>query len=160
MSPPRPHSLSPPERRAIAYFVRMADVLSVPRSIAQIYGLLYVSAQPLRFADIESRLSLSKGSVSEGLNFLKDNGMIQSSRPKGARAETWTATPSLAAAIVDLLRRRLQPALEQSTPELRALQDEAAAAGLPAEVQERLSRLSRWNDRALELLPLLMRPPS
>lgn len=139
----------------------MADVLSVPRSIAQIYGLLYISAQPLRFSDIESRLSLSKGSVSEGLSFLKENGMVLSTRAKGSRAETWTVAPSLAAAIVDLLRRRLQPALEQTTPELRALRDEAAAAGLPADVQERLSRLSRWNDRALELLPLLlMRPPS
>jgi len=139
----------------------MADVLSVPRSIAQIYGLLYISAQPLRFSDIESRLSLSKGSVSEGLNFLKDNGMILASRPKGARADTYTVAPSLAAAIVDLLRRRLQPALEQTTPELRSLQDEAVAANLPTEVRDRLSRLSRWNDRALELLPLLlMRPPS
>jgi DNA-binding transcriptional regulator GbsR (MarR family) len=139
----------------------MADVLSVPRSIAQIYGLLYISPSALRFSEIEQRLSLSKGSVSEGLNFLKDNGMVQSSRPKGARAETWSVTPSLAAAIVDLLRRRLQPALEQTTPELRALQDEAAAANLPPEVRDRLSRLSRWNDRALELLPLLlMRPPS
>lgn len=139
----------------------MADVLSVPRSIAEIYGLLYVSAAPLRFADIEARLSLSKGSVSEGLNFLKDNGLAVSSRAPGARVETWTVSPSLAAAIADLLRRRLQPALEQTAPELRALQAKAAAAGLPPEVCDRLSRLSRWNDRALELLPLLlMRPPS
>lgn len=139
----------------------MAEVLSVPRSIAEIYGLLYVSAAPLKFSDIEMRLSLSKGSVSEGLRFLKEHGMILSTRTNGSRAETWTVAPSLAAAIVDLLRRRLQPALEQTTPELRALQDEAAAAHLPADVLDRLARLSRWNDRALELLPLLlMRPPS
>lgn len=139
----------------------MAEVLSVPRSIAEIYGLLYVSPAPLKFSDIEKRLSLSKGSVSEGLGFLKENGLAVATRAPGARLDTWTVSPSLAAAIVDLLRRRLQPALEDTAPELRALQDEAAAAHLPDDVRARLARLSRWNDRALELLPLLlMRPPS
>ena len=139
----------------------MAEVLSVPRSIAEIYGLLYVSPAPLKFSDIEKRLALSKGSVSEGLRFLKDHALVVATRANGSRAETWTVAPSLAVAIADLLRRRLQPALEQTTPELRALQDEAAAAHLPDDVRDRLARLSRWNDRALELLPLLlMRPPS
>lgn len=154
-------TFAPHERRAIQYFVRMAEVLSVPRSIAEIYGLLYISPKPLRFADIEQRLLLSKGSVSEGLRFLKDHGMAQAERAKGSRAETWSVTPSLAAALADLLRRRLQPALEQTTGELSALQREAEAAELPEEVRERLSKLSRWNSRALDLLPiLLMRPPA
>lgn len=154
-------TFAPHERRAIQYFVRMAEVLSVPRSIAEIYGLLYISPKPLRFADIEQRLLLSKGSVSEGLRFLKDHGMAQAERAKGSRAETWSVTPSLAAALADLLRRRLQPALEQTTGELSALQREAEAADLPEEVRERLSKLSRWNSRALDLLPiLLMRPPA
>lgn len=154
-------TFAPHERRAIHYFVRMAEVLSVPRSIAEIYGLLYISPVPLRFADIEKRLSLSKGSVSEGLRFLKDHGMAQAARAKGTRAETWSVTPSLAAALVDLLRRRLQPALEQTTGELAALQAETTSASLPPEVLERVVKLNRWNARALELLPvLLIRPPA
>ena len=139
----------------------MAEVLSVPRSIAEIYGLLYISPAPLRFAEIEQRLALSKGSVSEGLRFLKDHGMVVPERTKGSRAEAWSVTPSLAAALADLLRRRLQPALERTTGELSTLQDEAATAQLPPEVRERLAKLNRWNSRALELLPLLLhRPPS
>lgn len=139
----------------------MAEVLSVPRSIAEIYGLLYVSTQPLRFSAIEQRLSLSKGSVSEGLRFLKDHGMVMAERIKGNRGETWSVKPSLAAALVDLLRRRLQPALEQTTGDLRALQEEAEKVELSPDVRERLVKLSRWNARALDLLPvLLMRPPA
>ena len=138
----------------------MAEVLSVPRSIAEIYGLLYISPAPLRFADIEKRLSLSKGSVSEGLRFLKDHGMVWAERAKGSRAETWSVTPSLAAALADLLRRRLQPALEHTTGELASLQAEAVAASLPPEVIERVGKLNRWNTRALELLPLLLARPS
>ena len=138
----------------------MAEVLSVPRSIAEIYGLLYISPAPLRFADIEKRLSLSKGSVSEGLRFLKDHGMARAERAKGSRAETWSVTPSLAAALTDLLRRRLQPALEHTTGELASLQAEAVAASLPPEVIERVGKLNRWNTRALELLPLLLARPS
>jgi len=153
-------TFAPHERRAIQYFVRMAEVLSVPRSIAEIYGLLYISPAPLRFADIEKRLSLSKGSVSEGLRFLKDHGMVRAERAKGSRAETWSVTPSLAAALTDLLRRRLQPALEHTTGELASLQAEAVAASLPPEVIERVGKLNRWNTRALELLPLLLARPS
>jgi DNA-binding transcriptional regulator GbsR (MarR family) len=138
----------------------MAEVLSVPRSIAEIYGLLYISPAPLRFAEIEKRLSLSKGSVSEGLRFLKDHGMARAERAKGSRAETWSVTPSLAAALTDLLRRRLQPALEHTTGELASLQAEAVAASLPPEVIERVGKLNRWNTRALELLPLLLARPS
>ena len=87
--------------------------------------------------------------------------MAQAARAKGTRAETWSVTPSLAAALVDLLRRRLQPALEQTTGELAALQAETTSASLPPEVLERVVKLNRWNARALELLPvLLIRPPA
>lgn len=154
-------AFAPHERSAIDFFVRMADLLGVPKSVAEIYGLLYVSADPIGFPEIERRLALSKGSVSEGLRFLKDHGMVESKRVPRVRADLWSVSPSLAAALVALMRGRVQPALESAAPALSKLQEQAAAAGVAAPVAERLARLSHWNDRALELLPLLLvRPPS
>ena len=154
-------AFAPHERSSIDFFVRMAGLLGVPKSTAEIYGLLYVSAEPLSFPEIERRLALSKGSVSAGLRFLKDHGMVESKRVPRVRADLWSVSPSLAAALATLLSNRVQPALQAASPELRQLQAQAAAAGVAAPVAERLSRLSHWNDRALELLPLLLaRPPS
>lgn len=154
-------AFAPHERSAIDFFVRMAGLLGVQKSTAEIYGLLYVSADPLSFPEIERRLALSKGSVSAGLRFLKDHGMVEAKRVPRVRADLWSVSPSLAAALATLLSNRVQPALAAAAPELRKLQEQAASAAVAAPVAERLSRLSRWNDRALELLPLLLvRPPS
>jgi len=156
LAPFRPH-----ERRSIDFFVQMADVLGVQKSVAEIYGFLYVCSAPISFPEIEKRLTLSKGSVSEGLRFLKDHGMVESTRVKGVRADLWSVTPSLAGSLANLLRSRLQPALESASPDLRKMKDEATQAEVSPAVIERIARLSHWNDRALELLPLLLiRPPT
>jgi len=152
---------APHERSSIDFFVRMADLLGVQKSTAEIYGFLYVCPAPVGFPEIEKRLGLSKGSVSEGLRFLKDHGMVEATRQPGVRADLWAVTPSLAGSLATLLRNRVQPALESASPDLKRMQEEATAAAVPTHVADRLSRLSHWNDRALELLPLLlMRPPS
>ncbi len=141
------------------FFVRMAGILGVPRSVAEIYALLYGSSEALDFDRIQSRLGMSKGSVSQGLRFLRDHGMILSVRTTGSRRERWQPTASLATSLVNLLRSQVLPALEQSTPALRRVLDAAAADGASPEVLERLGRLNRWNGRALELAPLLLPPP-
>ncbi|MGA0133987.1 MAG: GbsR/MarR family transcriptional regulator [Opitutales bacterium] len=137
----------------------MAAILGVPRSVAEIYALLYGSAQPLDFDRIQGRLGMSKGSVSQGLRFLRAQGMILSVRAAGSRRERWQPTPSLAASLVTLLRSQVMPALEKSTPVLRRVVTAAAAEGASPEVLDRLARLERWNGRALELAPLLLPPP-
>lgn len=85
--------------------------------------------------------------------------MILSVKSKGVRRERWEPTPSLAASLVNLVRRQVLPALEQSTPALQRVLEGAQAVGASPEVLERLARLKRWNARALELFPLML-PPS
>ncbi|MEY2820951.1 MAG: hypothetical protein RL105_523 [Verrucomicrobiota bacterium] len=156
---PRPADLKPHEVELAQFFVRMAGILGVPRSVAEIYALLYGSSQPLDFDRIQARLGMSKGSVSQGLRFLRDHGMILSVRAAGSRRERWQPTPSLATSLVNLLRSQVLPALEQSTPALRRVLEAATADGASPEVLDRLGRLNRWNGRALELAPLLLPPP-
>ena len=156
---PRPADLKPHEAELAQFFVRMAGILGVPRSIAEIYALLYGSSQPLDFDRIQARLGMSKGSVSQGLRFLRDHGMILSVRAAGSRRERWQPTPSLAASLVALLRSQVLPTLERAQPSLRRILAAAQARGDQTEVIERLTRLNRWNNRALELAPLLLPPP-
>ncbi len=151
--------LSAHEIELADFFVQMAGILGVPRSVAPIYALLYAANSALDFDQIQAKLGMSKGSVSQGLKFLRDHEMILAVKAKGVRRERWQPTPSLAASLVNLVRRQVLPALQQSTPALQRVFDGAQTAGASPEVLERLSRLKRWNARALELFPLML-PPS
>jgi len=79
--PPRPAAPSPTEdafqQAIVELFGPAADVLGIPRSIAAIYAVIFASPRPLCFADVENRLGLSKGSVSQGLRVLRNVGAIQ-----------------------------------------------------------------------------------
>ena len=44
------------EEAVVDFFVDAADLLGVPKSVAVLYGIVFASAQPLSFADIEARL--------------------------------------------------------------------------------------------------------
>ncbi len=157
--PPDTCRLSAHEIESADFFVQMAGILGVPRSVAQIYALLYAANSAPDFDQIQAKLGMSKGSVSQGLKFLRDHEMILAVKAKGVRRERWEPTPSLAASLVNLVRRQVLPALQQSTPALQRVFDGAQTAGASPEVLERLSRLKRWNARALELFPLML-PPS
>jgi DNA-binding transcriptional ArsR family regulator len=91
------------------FFVRMAAIIGVPRSVAEIYALLYASPEALDFDHIQGRLGISKGSVSQGLKFLRDHEMILALKAPGSRRERWQPTPSLAASLVALLRSQVLP---------------------------------------------------
>ena len=159
MKKPNFSPLSVQEKELIKFFVKMAAILGVQRSVAEIYALLYSSPEPLEFDIIQGRLGISKGSVSQGLRFLKGNGMVDSIKVKGSRRERWKPSPSLAGSLVGLLRNQVLPSLEESKPLLKKLVDDATTQKFSEEVIDRLTRLQRWNSRALELSTFLLPPP-
>ncbi len=64
------------QSECIELFAEVVYALGLPRSIGQIYGLLYASPAPLSFSDIVERLEISKGSASQGLQLLRSLGAI------------------------------------------------------------------------------------
>ena len=159
MKKPNFAPLSAQEKELIKFFVKMAGILGVQRSVAEIYALMYGSPEPLEFDIIQGRLGISKGSVSQGLRFLKGNGMVESIKVKGSRRELWKPSPSLAGSLVGLLRNQVLPSLEESKPVLKKLVEDATGQNFSEEVIDRLTRLQRWNSRALELSAFLLPPP-
>ena len=59
------------EIESIDFFVRLMGLLGLPRSVGEIYGLLYFSPHPLPMDQIVSRLGISIGSASQGLKTLR-----------------------------------------------------------------------------------------
>jgi hypothetical protein len=58
--------LNPVEVEAMHLFVQLSRALGQPPSVAEIYGLLFVSPKPLNQDEMINRINLSKGSASQG----------------------------------------------------------------------------------------------
>ena len=75
---PKPAArLGPLETEIIDFFVQLSRLLGQPRSLAEIYGLLFISGRPLAMDDLIERLQISKGSASQGLKFLRNIGAVR-----------------------------------------------------------------------------------
>ena len=70
MSGAKPSSLIEIERQVVSLFADGVRLAGLPRSIGEIYGLLFISAEPLAMDDLVERLNISKGSASQGLSLI------------------------------------------------------------------------------------------
>lgn len=61
----------------VGVFSDLVGLLGLPKSLGEIYGFIFASAEPPTFAEIEHKLGLSKGSVSQGLRALRELGAIR-----------------------------------------------------------------------------------
>lgn len=64
------------EQECVGFFAEVVHIFGVPKSVGQIYGILYASPLPLSFSDIVEKLEISKGSASQGLALLRSLGAI------------------------------------------------------------------------------------
>jgi DNA-binding transcriptional regulator GbsR (MarR family) len=71
------YKMDPLECQVVAMFVDGVRVLGLPRSIGEIYGLLFISQTGLSLDDIVQRIGISKGSASQGLRTLKSLGAVR-----------------------------------------------------------------------------------
>jgi HTH-type transcriptional regulator, glycine betaine synthesis regulator len=116
--------LSPGEAQVISVFVQLAQAMGMQRSLGEIYGLLYATPEALAFQDIVDRLGLSKGSVSQGLRFLRTVGAIKPVVVAGDRREFFEPVLELRALVGGFLKERLNPELESWGVRAKALKIE------------------------------------
>lgn len=147
------------EVEAVELFVGLAQVVGLPKSIGQIYGLLYISHVPLSLDEIAARLDISKGSASQGLKFLRSTGAVRVDAQNGSRCDRYEAETGLRALATGFLKEQIEPHLGSGEERLARLKRLAASAP-PSErehVVQRVKRLEDWHGRAAGLLPLLIR---
>jgi HTH-type transcriptional regulator, glycine betaine synthesis regulator len=151
------------EAEVISLFVQMTQALGLPRSLGEIYGLLFASPQPLALQDIVDRLQLSKGSVSQGLRFLREIGAIQPCSVVGDRRGCFAPVVELRTLVGGFIRERINPQLAGWSERARRLdlQDfpaSVSALATPEDLkilQDRLDKLKNWHQRADLILPIL-----
>ena len=150
--------LSGVEVGVIDFFVSAVKVLGMPKSIGEIYGLLFVSPQPLPLDVLCQRLNMSKGSASQGLKLLRAFGAVKTVYQPGDRRDHFTAEIEIKRLAAGLMREEIQPRLNQGEERVAQLTQlgHTLTANPEGDFQrERLAKLERWSDRSRDILPLL-----
>ena len=144
------------EEAMVDFFVDAADLLGVPKSVAVLYGIVFASPQPLSFADIQARGTLSKGSVSQGLRVLREMGAITEVSAPADRSELFTPDLEMRRLIQRFLEQRLEKQLAAGKSRLSDLQ--RALPNLEKShaetLRSRLEQLQSWHEKARALLPI------
>ena len=147
------------EREVIEHFVEISRALGQPRSLAEIYGLLFVSPQPLAMDDLIERLQISKGSASQGLRFLRDIGAVQQVEVADDRRVHYEAVAELRRLAGRFLRDQFAPRVAGNEQRLARLAERLHE--LPAEhrqhAESRISMLQSWHKNTGRILPLVIK---
>lgn len=157
-----PPALGTIEEQVIAVFVDGVKVLGLPRSIGEIYGLLFISPNPLSLDDLVERLGISKGSASQGLKTLRSLGAVREASGEGltGRRTHYEAATELKRLVGGFIREQIRPHLESGRSKVANLQpaiDELDDKELRQFAQERAERLDQWMKNAGKVLPILQK---
>ena len=155
------HSALPPiERQVVSFFVDGVRVLGLPRSIGEIYGLLFISQESLSLDDLVERLQISKGSASQGLRMLKNLGAVREVENSADRRTYYQPAVELKRLAGGFIREQIRPHLESGKSKIAQLNAAANDVEDPAKrqfIDDRLDRLDAWMRSGTQVLPILQK---
>jgi HTH-type transcriptional regulator, glycine betaine synthesis regulator len=151
--------LSSIEVEAIDLFVSAVRLLGLPRSLGELYGLLFISPGPLSIDDLVERLRISKGSASQGLKALRQIGAVKVTYVPGDRRDHYIAETELKRLALGFINGQMLPHLETTEARLVRLRELEKAANLhgitDGVYRDKIERLEYWHSRARNLVPLI-----
>ena len=147
------------ETEVLGLFVQLSRMIGQPRSYAEIYGLLFISAQPLAMDDLIERLGISKGSASQGLKFLRTAGAIRMAYVAGDRRVHYEPVAELRHLVTGFLRDQFLPQLENSQARLDEIAERVRKlpAAERAHVSRRITMLQSWGKKTRKFLPIIVK---
>ncbi len=152
--------LSNVEVEVIDLFVNAVRLLGVPKSVGEIYGLLFVSPDPLPLDRLVERLRISKGSASQGLRFLRNLGAVNVVYVAGSRRDHYSAETELKHLASGFIKEEFKPHLESGDLRLGRLKElvrESEGTPEGAFYTDRLGKLASWHSKTRKLLPLVQK---
>ncbi len=158
-SGPPASALSPVEVEAIDLFVQFSRALGQPRSYAEIYGLLFVSHEPLPMDALIERLNLSKGSASQGLKYLEDLGAVRTVYLAGERRTHYEAVAELRNLAGRFLSQQILTHFKDSSSRLDrlAMQAQKLSTDQRKHVNARVKLLRSWERNGRRVVPFVLK---
>jgi DNA-binding transcriptional regulator GbsR (MarR family) len=152
-------SLSDLEVEAIDLFISFMKLIGLPKSVGEIYGLLFVAQEPMNAEQITERLQISAGAASQGLKLLRSFGAVRSVYIQGERRDHFVADLDLSTFASAFIKEELNPRLEHASERIQRM--EILANDLDGKEKEaafkRIERLRHWMDRGRKMMPWLLK---
>lgn len=148
------------ERQVVDFFVDGVRALGLPRSIGEIYGLLFISQEPLSLDDLVLRLGISKGSASQGLRALKALGAVREASAGEERRTYFEPAVELKRLVGGFIREQIRPHLDSGKLKIGRLGEAVRTERNPERrkfLTERLDRLGHWMRSGGRVLPVLQK---
>ena len=155
-----PHELEPLERQVVNFFVDGVRVLGLPRSIGEIYGLLFISQSALSLDDLVQQLQISKGSASQGLRMLKSLGAVREVGNGTERRTYYEPAIELKRLVGGFIREQVRPHLASGKAKINKLAVAAADVDDPGHrefLSDRIERLESWIRSSGRVLPVIQK---
>ncbi len=155
-NPPRLEAI---ELEFIQLFVQFSRALGQPRSVAEIYGLLFASPRALDMDTLIEQLQLSKGSASQGLKYLQDLGAVRPVYVPGERRTRYEAVAELRNLAGRFLRQQILTHFEDSAQRLDRMTDEAQklSGEQRKHVNARVKLLRSWERNGRRVVPFVLK---
>lgn len=148
------------ELEVLEFFVRGAQLIGLPRSIGEIYGLLYMSPEPLSMDQIVERLKISVGSASQGLRQLRGFRAVRTVYVPGQRKDHYVAEQEIRKVIAGFMNEEIRPHIESGRDRLDRMESLLSSLNGSADTAHytsRIQKLDRLHSLARKLLPALQR---
>jgi DNA-binding transcriptional regulator GbsR (MarR family) len=155
-----PSSIRAIDDRLVSFFQDGVRMLGMPKSVGEIFGVLYASPKPLTMLDLVNRLGISKGSASQGLKMLRTLGAVREVNYHDDRKTYFEADVELKKLVGGFIREEIRPHLQSGQQKLKDLEKELPKINDPELrefYEERIKRLERWSGKANLVLPLLQK---
>jgi DNA-binding transcriptional regulator GbsR (MarR family) len=118
-----------PKDQFVAFAGEIAEMLAFNRSIGQLYGLLYISSEPMCLEDIAKACRMSKGNASVHLRTLENWGAVHGSGKTGTRKDYYTANPDLRSVAFRRLQEGLSRRLDHARQKLAEFKSDPRFSG-------------------------------
>jgi DNA-binding transcriptional regulator GbsR (MarR family) len=156
------HTLSKTRLDLIEAAGRLCQMIGMPRSTGQIYGLLYLSPKALTLDEIAELLGISKASASTGTRQLLALHAIRQVWKQGDRKDYLEAVPELREVVRAFYQLFFSPKLTKSRGRLdlllESLEEERKSGTVGDDeykfCRERLLEVSKLQGKVEKILPL------
>jgi HTH-type transcriptional regulator, glycine betaine synthesis regulator len=150
-------ALSEVEIEVIGIFVNAVKILGMPKSVGEIYGLLFIAPEPMPLDTLVSRLEISKGSASQGLKVLRAFGAVKLVYAAGDRRDHFAAETDLKKLAAGYIREEIVPHLDSGAERLERLRTLTGEenSGREEFFHERIDKLAYWHARSRSVMPLI-----
>ncbi|MEI6490928.1 MAG: hypothetical protein WCO94_00145 [Verrucomicrobiota bacterium] len=151
--------LSELDIEAIEMFISFFKLIGLPKSVGEIYGLLFVATSPLSMEDLMDRLQISLGAASQGLKLLRSVGAVKVVYAPGERRDHYVADLELSKFATSFIKEELKPRLERSLQRVERMESLANEMD-PKERKaafQRIDRMKHWMERGQKMMPWILK---